>query len=165
MGIYRNYHVGPRYQSGTGWGSLFSTVIKGLTPIAKSAIGFGKRAARSAIGREVKKAVTDTIKDAAISTLASAVEGGDTQQALEESLGRGRQRLGESIRTAGRPISTQKRSRHAVEDEYEEEEVKKKKKKRPSPNAIKKKKKKKSPTIVATKAGWAARHAARDIFA
>ena len=70
-----NYHRGVRWQQGSGIGSLFSGIFRGLMPVAKSAIkGIGrivKSDAVKAAGRTLKKEATK----AAVETAIDALEG------------------------------------------------------------------------------------------
>ena len=70
-----NYHSGLRWQPGSGIGSLFSGIFRGLMPVAKSTIKTIGRVARSAPVKSVGKALKKEVTKAAVETAIEALEG------------------------------------------------------------------------------------------
>ena len=70
-----NYHSGLRWQRGSGIGSLFSGIFRGLMPVARSAVKTIGRVARSALIRSAGKALKKEATKAAVETALEALEG------------------------------------------------------------------------------------------
>ena len=70
-----NYHSGLRWQRGSGIGSLFSGIFRGLMPVARSAVKTIGRVARSAPIRSAGKALKKEATKAAVETALEALEG------------------------------------------------------------------------------------------
>ena len=70
-----NYHSGLRWQRGSGIGSLFSGIFRGLMPVAKSTIKTIGRVARSAPVKSVGKVLKKEATKAAVETAIEALEG------------------------------------------------------------------------------------------
>ena len=70
-----NYHSGLRWQRGSGIGSLFSGIFRGLMPVARSAVKTIGKVARSAPIRSAGKALKKEATKAAVETALEALEG------------------------------------------------------------------------------------------
>ncbi len=70
-----NYHSGLHWQRGSGIGSLFSGIFRGLMPVAKSTIKTIGRVAKSAPIKSVGKALKKEATRAAVETAIEALEG------------------------------------------------------------------------------------------
>ena len=70
-----NYHSGLHRQRGSGIGSLFSGIFRGLMPVAKLTIKTIGRVARSAPVKSVGKALKKEATKAAVETAIEALEG------------------------------------------------------------------------------------------
>ena len=70
-----NYHSGLHWQRGSGIGSLFSGIFRGLMPVAKSAVKTIGRVVRSAPIRSAGKALKKEETKAAVETALEALEG------------------------------------------------------------------------------------------
>ena len=70
-----NYHSGLHWQRGSGIGSLFSGIFRGLMPAAKSTIKTIGRVAKSAPIKSVGKALKKEATKAAVETAIEALEG------------------------------------------------------------------------------------------
>ena len=70
-----NYHSGLRWQRGSGIGSLFSGIFRGLIPVARSAVKTIGGVARSAPIRSVGKALKKEATKAVVETALEALEG------------------------------------------------------------------------------------------
>ena len=70
-----NYHSGLQWQRGSGIGSLFSGIFRGLMPVAKSTIKTIGRVAKSAPIKSVGKALKKEATRAAVETAIEALEG------------------------------------------------------------------------------------------
>ena len=70
-----NYHRGLHWQRGSGIGSLFSGIFRGLMPVAKSTIKTIGRIAKSAPIKSVGKALKKEATRAAVETAIEALEG------------------------------------------------------------------------------------------
>ena len=70
-----NYHSGLRWQRGSGIGSLFSGIFRGLMPVARSAVKTIGRVARSVLIRSAGKALKKEVTKAAVETALEALEG------------------------------------------------------------------------------------------
>ena len=70
-----NYHSGLRWQRGSGIGSLFSGIFRGLMPVARSAVKTIGKVARSAPIRSAGKALIKEATKAAVETALEALEG------------------------------------------------------------------------------------------
>ena len=70
-----NYHSGLRWQRGSGIGSLFSGIFRGLMPVARSAVKTIGRVARSAPIRSAGRALKKEATKAAVETALEALEG------------------------------------------------------------------------------------------
>ena len=70
-----NYHSGLYWQRGSGIGSLFSGIFRGLMPVAKSTIKTIGRVAKSAPIKSVGKALKKEATRAAVETAIEALEG------------------------------------------------------------------------------------------
>ena len=70
-----NYHSGLRWQRGSGIGSLFSGIFRGLMPVARSAVKTIGKVARSTPIRSAGKALKKEATKAAVETALEALEG------------------------------------------------------------------------------------------
>ena len=70
-----NYHSGLRWQRGSGIGSLFSGIFRGLMPVARSAVKTIGRVARSTPIRSAGKALKKEATKASVETALEALEG------------------------------------------------------------------------------------------
>ena len=70
-----NYHSGLRWQRGSGIGSLFSGIFRGLMPVARSAVKTIGRVARSTPIRSAGRALKKEATKAAVETALEALEG------------------------------------------------------------------------------------------
>ena len=70
-----NYHSGLRWQRGSGIGSLYSRIFRGLMPVARSGVKTIGRVARSAPIRSAGKALKKEATKAAVETALEALEG------------------------------------------------------------------------------------------
>ena len=70
-----NYHSGLRWQGGSGIGSLFSGIFRGLMLVARSAVKTIERVARSAPIRSAGKALKKEATKVAVETALDALEG------------------------------------------------------------------------------------------
>ena len=70
-----NYRSGLRWQRGSGIGSLFFRIFRGLMPVAKSTIKTIGRVARSATVKSVGKALKKEATKSAVETAIEALEG------------------------------------------------------------------------------------------
>ena len=84
--MYMNYLSGLRWQRGSGIGSLFSGIFRGLMPAAKSTIKTIGRVARSAPVKCVGKALKKEVTKAAVETAIEALEGQPVGQKAKQRL-------------------------------------------------------------------------------
>ena len=70
-----NYHSGLRWQRGSGIGSLFSGIFRGLMPVARSVVKTIGKVARSAPIRSAGKALKKEATKAVVETALEALEG------------------------------------------------------------------------------------------
>ena len=99
MALYRNFHVSPiGLQRGGSLGSFFTGLVKGLVPWGKKLLGLGTKVATSKVAKRVGKEALSAAGEAARSTLATAIEGGDTKATFDEELAKSRKRVGQALR-------------------------------------------------------------------
>ena len=82
-----NYHRGVRWQQGSGIGSLFSGIFRGLMPVAKSAIkGLGRIVKSDAVksaGRTLKKEATKAAVETALDVMDGRPVGARAKERLK----------------------------------------------------------------------------------
>ena len=81
-----NYHSGLRWQQGSGIGSLFSGIFRGLIPVAKSAVKTIGRVARSAPIKSAGKALKKEATKAEVETALEALEGQPVHRKAKQRL-------------------------------------------------------------------------------
>lgn len=101
-----NFYVGPRNQKGRGIGSLFSGLLRTLSPLAKPLANFAKNAFKSFTGSDFAKNLAntalDTGKDFAKNMAADLLEGKDVGQTARNQLENAKSRIAQTIRGSGR---------------------------------------------------------------
>jgi len=85
-----NFYVGPRNQKGRGIGSLFSGLLRTLSPIAKPIANFAKNAfknfAKSDLAKNLANTALSTGKEFAKNMAADLIEGKDLKETARNQL-------------------------------------------------------------------------------
>ena len=79
--MLRTYHRGRLIQHGRGFGSIFAKLARHILPFAKSATNVAKVAAKSHVGKEIKKG----LKEAAVSSALDILQGESPQKAAKKN--------------------------------------------------------------------------------
>jgi len=77
-----DYHV----MRGSGIGSIFSNIFRGLVPIAKSLFSIGKKAVMSKTGQQVMKAAKRTAMDAGLDIVNDVLDGQNLEAVAKKTL-------------------------------------------------------------------------------
>jgi hypothetical protein len=88
----RYFHVGPRIQSGYGFGSFLSNIFKSI-------FGIGKKIATSAIGKEVINAAKDATLSTTVNVLSDAIKGDNIKESIGQNLTAARNTVSKALKT------------------------------------------------------------------
>jgi len=132
MNIHESdYHV----MRGSGIGSIFSNIFRGLVPLAKNLFSVGKRAVMSKTGQQVMKAAKRTAMDAGLDIVNDVLDGENLKASAKKNLRRSGKTMLQNVKKEMRGGKGAKRTTKAC---------KKKTKKKKNASKPKKKKKKRS---------------------
>ena len=97
-----NFHSGLRYQRGRGFGSLFSGLIKGFTPLAKLGFSAGKKLLSSDFAKNLMNTATQSGKQALKNIAVDLLEGKDIVSTAKEELIDARKQIANTLKGSGR---------------------------------------------------------------
>jgi hypothetical protein len=112
------YHVGPRIQSGYGFGSFLSNIFKSI-------FGIGKKIATSSIGKEVINAAKDATLSTSVNVIADAIKGDNVKESIGQNLTEARDTVSKALKT-GLSIHKDKQKKRKINNLSEDSGKKRK---------------------------------------
>ncbi len=97
-----NYHVGLRHQRGRGLGSFFSSLIRGLIPVAKFGFQTGKKLINTDLGQKLTKKALEQAKASALSLSTDLLEGKNMKESAQRELNNVKQQLATTLKGGSR---------------------------------------------------------------
>ena len=91
-------HRGAFTQRGRGLGSIFSSLIRAVIPVASKV---GRAMIKSPITKELLNTVKDTAIQGGVSLAADALRGNNMEDSLQENLNMAKERMAQTIETVG----------------------------------------------------------------
>jgi len=95
-------HRGSRFQSGRGFGSLFSSFFRSMKPLVKMGINTGKRILNSDLAKSVGKTALEMGADALKNVAADALEGKNVKESLSKEVENAKSKIAQTIRGGGK---------------------------------------------------------------
>ena len=113
------YHSGLRFQRGRGIGSIFSSLFRGLAPLAKMGLSAGKKFISSGIGKKLADTAIDAGKQGLVNLTADALSGENIIESGKRQLSDVKEKLASTLRGSGR-----KRRKRKVIGEIKDKKMK-----------------------------------------
>lgn len=95
-------HEGLRYQSGRGFGSMFSGLFRTLKPLVSMGLRAGKKILTSDLAKQVGSTALDIGKSTLKNVAADLIEGKNPSDALDKGLETAKSAISSQIRGSGR---------------------------------------------------------------
>jgi len=96
-----DFHKGLRYQTGRGFGSIFSALARGLKPLAKMGLNAGKRFIKSDFAKNLGTQALDIGGDALKNVAINILEGRNVGEAANEQLQEAKQKIASTLKGSG----------------------------------------------------------------
>ena len=129
------------YMRGSGIGSIFSTIYRGLIPLAKNVLNTGMRFAKSKTGKKILKTAKRTALDAGLNIANDALQGENIKESVQKRMRTAGDELVDGIQQATTQYKKKKKKKKVIA-RHGGGRPKSNKKKKLKKNPKKKKKKK-----------------------